>query len=276
MFVADNAGSIVKRARRSGAMTAVVLALVALWTSAVVAAEPVEIGSSRLDSIINQYVAEHPDTPLEIVTAYANQLLTEHGLGFEFFMLHEPPDRTVILRSADQRFSSRTPDDVESGACGEFWASLPAIGASEDSIELIHGGRQFQVQRPEDLLLETMVVLAADQDAVINEIFVPWSHHPLYVAPDGSAVFISLNLSERANPWWRQVQKMHGFIERPYPHLILRVGKKRVEFVEDIRLYATAPAEWLDDFPNPTNDSYLFRQRFLDSSLVVQYHTPCT
>lgn len=257
-------------------MAAAFLALAALWPTTVVADEPVEVASSRLGSIINEYVTDHPEASLEVVAALANQLLTEHGLGYEFFMLQEPPDRTVTLKSADRKFFSRTPDDVDSGACGEFWASLPAVGASEDSIELIHDGQRFQVLRPKDLLLESMVVLAAGQGATISEILVPWSHHPLNVAPDGSAVFVSLNLSERADSWWRQVRKAHGFVDRSYPHLILRVGKEGIEFVEDIRLYATAPAERLDNFPNPTNDGYLFRERFLDSDLVVQYHTPCT
>ena len=235
------------------------------------------LGSSPLHSLIVDYIRAHPDATLPEVAAYANAHLPENGLDYELAIYDRvPPDRTVVFEAGSRRLLAHTPDEVDIGPCGEFWVTVPAVRAGPDSLDLVHKAERLTVPRPAGLEGESMTVYSADQKTLLSRIDVPWSVFPRGVLPDGSAVIIDFGLGKEVAAWWQGVRAANPQIKLEGGDLLLQVGADGLRFIEDAGAYAEEPAETITDFPNPTKDSYLFRDRFPSSGLVVEYHTPCT
>lgn len=235
------------------------------------------LGSSPLRTLSVDYIRAHPDAALAEVAAFANARLPENGINYELAIYDRvPPNRTVVFEAGSRRLLSHTPEEVDIGPCGEFRVTVPAVRAGPDSIDLVHRGQRLTVPWPAGLEGEFMTVYSADQQTVLGRIDVPWPVFPRAVLPDGSAVFINFGLGQEAAEWWRRVRAANPQIKRDYSHLLLQVGADGLRFVEDVGRYLDEPVEGVTDFPNPSKDSYLFRDRFPRSGLVVEYHTPCT
>jgi hypothetical protein len=231
---------------------------------------------SPVRDLIADFVRTYPDATLEDAAAFANARAAEYGVNYEFFMLEEPPARTVVLRSGTRRLLAVTPADVDLGACGEFWATLPAVRSGDDRIEIMHQGERISVARPADLLIESMTIFSADGQTVVERIDLPWWSWPLRVLPDGHGIILAFPLGEEAGAWWQRVRAAHTQIWEPYPHLRAQISADGVRFLGDPSAYVNESIERIDDFRGRLEDSYLHRDRFLNSGFVVEYHTPCT
>lgn len=230
---------------------------------------------SPIDDLIIDYVATRPDATLEEVAAFANARLPEYGLNHDFYKTEVPPDRTVVLQAGTRRLLRTTPADIDTGGCGQYWVTLPAVRSSDESIDIIHRGERLTVPRPADLYIEWVTIYDADQKRMLNRFDVfGYLSSPLGVLPDGRGLILSFPLDDEASPWWQRVRATHPHILESNAHLRVQIDADGVEFVGDPSGYADQPSEEIDDF-DKRGLSDVFRTRFFDTGLVIEYSPPC-
>lgn len=241
------------------------------------AAEPRQIHLSPLPEAIAKYVEQNPAATLAEVAAVANAAIPTHGVPFMFDAFLDEGVTSLELHAGDDRFTSTVPyEGYEGGPCGEMWVPLPLAGIARDRLSLVQEGQVWSVERPPELVLDEMSVLAPDGTTVLVTLEVPWQSIPFGVTPDGTGVVLRDWLPEdRAEQWWANQRASDPQITAEYPFLPVIVTEGGVRYADDPALLREAEAGPVQPVEDATN-AYHGRIEFFTPHYIVDFTAPCT
>lgn len=249
-----------------------------LWFMAAGQAEADEeaLEPSTLRAAVSDYVRRHPEATLAEVAEAANALLPQHGLNFILDWMGEKSDasRQLTFIGAKRKFSTTIPGNIYQGPCGERWVTVPALRVDKSWIDIVYRGEIVRVKRPDSLHLDKATTYRGDGSTRIRTLELPLDV-VRGVGADGRTVLVWFGLGEELTPWWQSARAANASIDDPYPMLLIEIGEDVPVFVGDAARYGGEAVEYIEDFPEMEEISYLRRRRFGNSGLIVEYPAPC-
>jgi hypothetical protein len=263
----------------TGWRTACVCVVGLVFSCGGAAAQETQVVPSPLKHRIAAFVAEHPQATLAEVAAFANRLLPELGLAYEFDDFATDTG-AVRLQGERRAFVADygEEDDTTRGPCGEWFVPLPALRVTKEWIDLVQEGRAWRVTRPETLRLDAMTIMTPDRSEVTATIEVPWQSTPAGATADGRGVIVRQYLWEEAEAvaaWWSQLRTKDPAVADSYPFLPLIVTEADVRYADDPALLHE-PASKGAEVVESSENAYLRQQEFIAPNFVVEYSEPCT
>jgi hypothetical protein len=241
------------------------------------AADPQSVQPSTLSSLLARHVEENPQASLADVAAMANAAIQTQGVEFRFDAQVDDSVDSLELHAPDRSFLTAVPfDGMAIGPCGELWVPLPLAGVADDRLSLVQQQQVWPVERPPELVLDEMSVLAPDGATVLATVEVPWQSTPFGVISDGSGIVLRQALpEERAAQWWANQRAADPQITAEYPFVPLIVTDDGVRYADDATLLRDASAKPVEPVEDATN-AYHGRIEFLEPHYIVDFTAPCT
>jgi len=231
------------------------------------------LSASPLSQDITRFVMEHPEASLRKVVEFANQRLQEVGMNFLFDAHTDPKDKAVSISAGGRELSA---DVSEEGACGERFASIPAVRVTKSRIDLPQNGKIVAAQRPASLRLDSMQVLSPDLQSVLADVEVPSETFPHGVTAAGS-ILLELPLGSGAAEWWshRRAESKAKYFEGESPYLLFEMVAGAPRFAQNEALYVP-DTEPLANGPKDPKNAYARYWKSKTTHLVVRFSAPCT
>jgi hypothetical protein len=233
------------------------------------------ITSSSLLEDVQRKLQEEPNIPLEKLAEYANRLLAEKGLNYDFEVCEaigpkrfkKTPDTlsqisySYPMRQTDGhlinlQFVSTNPAD---GLCGECFSSIPAQRVIKSEMEILSNGQRLRLKRPLSFNLDQAELVDQSMKTVSRTWQLPYQTAPVGISEDGMRLFIPLESGPEA--------------------LILELSEDgRVQFRARTAVALQGEGETIENAPRDRKNAYLGFKRFKAGgrTYIVKFSWPCT
>jgi hypothetical protein len=262
----------------------------------------VKVSPSKLALRISGMLRQPSNLSASEVIAIGNSRIPVEGVDYEFEVrgLIEKFNLRPIDGDSSQVATYRLPVRSLAGEfvnlevrvspeqmCGERLAVIPVARLTPSEVDVVAGGKVYQLRRPQSFSLEGMALVDHTMKKPLRKWELPFVTRPIGISSDGTIVFFrpdfniyDLSSTRHPRPWHKSPQSLLvvGRRSEKSREMVLEASTGTYRFADVYDLLAKESVELVENHPTFPDDAFAgFMSIGLgDKRYFIRFSWPCT